>query len=335
MNLGKRNNNYHSNIIENFLFSGVASELVTVVKNPWLRIMRPFNCFLLSMCAIVGWIAAKGITAFTEQWPVLIMTFIGGWALSAAAMILNDYFDIEIDKINQPQRPIPNGEIQPKTALTVGIILIAIGILMGLGIDLYSFYALAGVFGVALVTAIICTILLIVYTNYMKRYSLLGNFGVSLGVWLGFMYGDLVIDFTFDVFPETLGFAAFILNFGREIMKGIMDIEGDSKNGVTTVATALGVMPTAIISATTYILAIVSALIPIFIAGASWVYAASISVALTMALICAVWVLIDQSRRSIVIIKTIVLYTMLAALVAFALEALVGIGLPDLIPAIV
>ena len=283
--------------------------------------MRPFNCFLLSMCAIVGWIAAKGIIAITEQWPALIMTFIGGWALSAAAMILNDYFDIEVDKINQPQRPIPNGEIKPRTALTVGIVLVVLGILLGIGIDLYSYFAIDGVFGVSLVTAIICAILVFAYTNYMKRYSLLGNFGVSIGVWFGFMYGDLVIDFTFNVFPETLGFAAFILNFGREIMKGIMDMEGDSKNGVTTVATALGVIPTAIISASTYILAIISALIPIFVAGASWVYAASISVALIMALICATWVLINQSRRSIVIIKTIVLYTMLAALVAFALEA--------------
>ncbi|MHA1557543.1 MAG: geranylgeranylglycerol-phosphate geranylgeranyltransferase [Candidatus Heimdallarchaeota archaeon] len=301
------------------------------MKNPWLRIMRPFNCFLISMCAIVGWTADKGISAFTEQWPALIMTFIGGWALSAAAMILNDYFDIEVDKINQPQRPIPNGEIKPKTALIVGIILVILGNLLGLGIDLFSYFALGGAFGVAIVTALINSVILIIYTNYLKRYSILGNLAVSIGVWFGFMYGDLVIDFTFNIFPETLGFAAFVLNFGREIMKGIMDIEGDRANKVTTVATAFGVKATAIISAVTYILAISSALIPIFYAEASWVYVATISVAFILAILSAIWILIDQSTRSVVIIKTIILVTMLAALVAFALEALVRDVVPPLI----
>ncbi len=301
------------------------------MKNPWLRIMRPFNCFLISMCAIVGWVADKGTSAFTEQWPALIMTFIGGWALSAAAMILNDYFDIEVDKINQPQRPIPNGEIKPKTALIVGIVLVILGILLGLGIDFYSYYALEGVFGVAIVTAIINSVILIIYTNYLKKYSILGNLAVSFGVWFGFMYGDLVVDFTFNIFPETLGFAAFVLNFGREMMKGIMDIEGDRANKVTTVATALGVKATAVISAITYLLAISSALLPIKFAEVSWVYVGTISVAFILAILCAVWILIDQSTRSIVIIKTLILITMLAALIAFAAEALVRDFLPPII----
>lgn len=283
------------------------------------------------MCAIVGWTADKGISAFKEQWPALIMTFIGGWALSAAAMILNDYFDIEVDKINQPQRPIPNGEIKPKTALTVGIILVFLGIILGLGIDFYSYYALGGVFGVAIVTALINSAMLISYTHYLKRYSILGNLAVSIGVWFGFLYGDLVIDLTFNIFPETLGFAAFVLNFGREMMKGIMDIEGDRQNKVTTVATAFGVKATAIISAITYLLAISSGLIPIFVAEASWVYAATISIAFVLAILSAIWILIDQSTRSIVIIKTIILVTMLVALVAFALEALLRDIVPPLI----
>ena len=292
------------------------------MKNPWLRIMRPFNCFLISMCAIVGWIADKGLTVFTEHWPALIMTFIGGWALSAAAMILNDFFDIEIDKINQPQRPIPSGEIKPKQALTVGIILIAVGILMGLGIDFYEYYAKGSVFGVALVTAIVNTGLLLSYTNYLKKYSLLGNFGVSIGVWFGFLYGDLIYDFQLDWFPECLGFSAFILNFGREIAKGILDIEGDRENKVTTVATALGKRWTAIISAFFWCLAVVAVLLPIFIAEASWAYLGSISVCAILALTVSIWILISQSDRSIKIIKTIVLWIMLLALVAFTLEAL-------------
>ncbi|MFW9924801.1 MAG: geranylgeranylglycerol-phosphate geranylgeranyltransferase, partial [Candidatus Thorarchaeota archaeon] len=270
------------------------------------------------------WIADKKLETFTEHWPALILTFIGGWALSAAAMILNDYFDIEIDRINQPQRPLPSGEIKPKTALIVGIVLIIIGLLMGLGIDLYEYYLKGSVFGVALITAVVNSALLLSYTKILKRYSLLGNFGVSIGVWFGFMYGDLIFDFSFDWFPETLGFAAFMLNFAREIMKGIMDIEGDRENNVTTVATALGKRWTAVVSALFYLMAVGSTTIPIFLAQATWIYAGSILVAVLMAITCSVWILIDQSDRSVKIVKTIVLYTMLAALVSFTLEALLS-----------
>ncbi len=152
-----------------------------------------------------------------------------------------------------------------------------------------------------------------------------------MSVWFGFMYGDLVVDLHFNIFPETLGFAAFVLNFGREIMKGIMDIEGDRKNNVTTVATAFGVKATAVISAITYILAISSGLIPIFVAEVSWVYVSTISFAFILAVVCAIWILKDQSTKSIIRIKTIILITMLAALVAFALEALLRGIVPPLI----
>ena len=111
--------------------------------SPWIAIQRPFNCFLITMCAIVG-IMVSNPAEFNDaqllsHLPSLIMIFIGGWALSASAMVLNDYFDIEVDKINDPNRPIPSGKITPKQALTFGIILIVIGILMSIGIDLYEF----------------------------------------------------------------------------------------------------------------------------------------------------------------------------------------------------
>lgn len=287
--------------------------------------MRPFNCFLISMCAIVGWIADNGRTVFTEHWPALILTFIGGWALSAAAMILNDFFDIEIDKINQPQRPIPSGEIKPKTALIVGIILIAIGIIMGLGIDFFEYYAKgSSVFGVALVTALVNTALLLSYTKILKRYSLLGNFGVSIGVWFGFLYGDLIVDFRLEWFTECLGFSAFILNFGREIAKGILDIEGDKENNVTTVATAVGKKWTAYISALFWCMAVTAVLLPIFVAEASWIYLSSIMICAGLALTVSIWIIINQSDKSIKLIKTIVLWIMLLALISFTLEALLG-----------
>ena len=90
------------------------------------------------MCAIVGIMVDQGVNTF-NHWPSLIMIFIGGWALSASAMIFNDYFDIEVDKINEPDRPIPSGKITPKQALTFAIICVVIGLLAGIGLDTYEY----------------------------------------------------------------------------------------------------------------------------------------------------------------------------------------------------
>lgn len=292
--------------------------------------MRPFNCFLLSMCVIVGMFADQGVEAF-NHWPAMLLAFFGSWALSAAAMILNDYFDREIDKINQPQRPIPSGEIKPITALIVGIVLVVLGLASGISIDIYESVIHGGVFGVSTVTALINASLLLSYTNFFKKYSILGNFVVSICVWFGFLYGDLVFDFTINWFPECLGFSAFVLNFGREIAKGIIDIEGDRENGVTTVATALGKKWTAIISALFYLSAVGATVIPLFLTAASWVYFGSILLADIGAITVSIWILLDQSDRAIKVIKTIILFLMLLSLISFTLEAFLGEKVPPII----
>jgi geranylgeranylglycerol-phosphate geranylgeranyltransferase len=276
------------------------------------------------MCVIVGMIADQRLDAF-NHWPAMIIAFFGAWALSAAAMILNDYFDQEIDKINRPERPIPSGEIKSKAALIVGIILVILGLLSGVAIDIYEHFSYhQNIFGISTVTAVINAIILLTYTNYLKKFSIIGNFAVSICVWFGFLYGDLIFDFQLNWWPNTLGFSAFILNFGREIAKGIIDIEGDREKNVTTVATAFGIKWTAIISATFNMMAVGATVIPIFLADASWVYFGTILVPDILAIIVSVWILINQSKRSIKIIKTIVLYIMLLSLVSFTLESFLG-----------
>jgi len=299
------------------------------MTNPWIRIMRPFNCFLLTMCAIVGIMVSNpeefySVSDLLGHLPTLVMIFIGGWALSASAMVLNDYFDIEVDKINDPKRPIPSGEITPKQALTFGIILIAIGILMGIGIDLFEYFRHGSQFGVSIITAVICAVMAAGYTKYMKRFSIVGNLAVSIGVWMGFLYGDLVFDFMLEALPQCMGAAAFFLNFGREVSKGIMDIEGDRENKVTTVATALGPKWTARIASAIIFLALPVSIIPIFVAGASWVYLFSINVIQALVLAVSIWLLIDHKPETIKKIKYVVLVTMLLALIAFSLEAFLG-----------
>jgi geranylgeranylglycerol-phosphate geranylgeranyltransferase len=284
------------------------------------------------MCAIVGLMVSNPekfllISDFAERWPILIMIFIGGWALSASAMVLNDYFDIEVDKINDPTRPIPSGEIKPKQALVFGLILILLGILMAIGIDLFVWFKLPSdesQIGVSIVTAVVCAIMASSYTRFMKRFSIIGNLAVSIGVWMGFLYGDLVFDFALDPLTESMAAAAFFLNFGREVAKGIIDVEGDRENNVTTIATKLGPKWTAIIGSAIIFLAIPTSILPIFFAGASWIYLGTIAVSQILGIVIIVLLLSNYSVESVKKIKKLVLYMMLISLISFTLEAFLG-----------
>lgn len=73
-----------------------------------IRLFRPELTFAAGICVTTGQILASG------KLPPLqigILGFICGFALSAAALILNDYFDYEVDLINAPNRPLPSGAV--------------------------------------------------------------------------------------------------------------------------------------------------------------------------------------------------------------------------------
>jgi len=62
------------------------------------------------ICVIAGELIATGSAIYLHE---LLLGFIVGFFISSSALILNDYFDIESDKINVPTRPLPSGKVKP------------------------------------------------------------------------------------------------------------------------------------------------------------------------------------------------------------------------------
>jgi hypothetical protein len=58
----------------------------------------------------------------------LALVFLTGFTLTGAAMVINDYYDRDIDAVNEPGRPIPNGEVKPREAVAYSILLSAVGL---------------------------------------------------------------------------------------------------------------------------------------------------------------------------------------------------------------
>lgn len=166
--------------------------------------------------------------------------------LAAAGYIINDIYDIETDMVNKPNNVIIGKTITEKTANTLFIVFNVIGV--SLGFYLSHLVGKSGFFTLF----VIISALLYVYASYLKQLFLIGNIIISLLVSL-----SLIIVGLFELLPvispqnqETqmtffkiiLDYAifAFVINFIREIVKDIEDIDGDYKAGMNTLPIAIG-----------------------------------------------------------------------------------------------
>ncbi len=90
-----------------------------------LRIIRPELPLAAGVCLVLGEVLALG--ALPPLWG-LGLGFFCGFMLSASALVTNDYFDLEVDRINAPGRPLPAGLLSLPEALALGVLLGLLGL---------------------------------------------------------------------------------------------------------------------------------------------------------------------------------------------------------------
>ena len=145
----------------------------------------------------------------------------------AGGNVINDYYDVEIDRVNKPFRPLPASHLQVGEALTFARILFALGIFLSIFIQIFS-----------IAMAVMIAAGLVFYSATLKRTILLGNIAVSLFSALAFVYGGLAVQrWQWTLIPA--GFA-FLFHLGREIIKDVEDQAADVSCGAQTLAVRFG-----------------------------------------------------------------------------------------------
>ena len=188
-----------------------------------ITLTRPVNVVISAASIFMG----AFITGTIQPIAKVALACLSGSIIAGAANVINDYFDIEIDKINKQHRPLPSGLVTPPQARIFSILLFATGIIIG-----------ALVNSVALAIAASSSVLLFMYSASLKRTVLWGNLAVSLATALAFIYGGIAVGrFSAALIPA--GFA-FMFHWGREIIKDIEDMEGDRENHVKTLPIRYG-----------------------------------------------------------------------------------------------
>jgi len=272
-----------------------------------VRLIRPANCLMMGFAVIVGAVLASPHLSSS----VLLPGFLTGFALTAASMVINDYYDQEIDATNEPQRPIPSGLVSSGEALFLAVLLSVIG---------FVFAALSGVF--CLVIALISFVLLLGYTTVGKRSGLPGNFLVSACVAIPFIYGSATV--LNRVESNVLLFASmvFLSNSGREITKGIVDVKGDATQGVKTLAVRYGDRKASLVAAVFYVSAVCLSPIPLLLGLVSLLFLPLVLVTDIGLVVSSLLLLLNSSRANARKIKNLALLWFVIGLVAFLMGAL-------------
>ena len=190
----------------------------------YLKLTRPQNNLIAALSVLVGALVAGDIE---YQWGVAFAC-ISVFFISGGGNCLNDFFDVEIDRINKPFRPLPKGEISRRSAFWLSVFLFLVGLCLSIFIRPLS-----------VVIATIAIIFLIFYNHTLKRKLFWGNFTVSFVSALTFVYGGIATsDFRLSLIPAVF---AFLFHMGREIIKDIQDLKGDLSLNASSLPIRFGI----------------------------------------------------------------------------------------------
>ena len=209
----------------------------------YLKILRP-SVILLTSFAVLASAIIVGYYQYQVLFAILVASLIAG-----AGNVTNDYFDYEIDKINKPKRVLPSGKISRKNAIIYAAFLYVIADVLALIFLNYYMFLFATIsIGIA-----------IIYAWKIKSTP----FGHFLDSWLAsstFLFGALLVSINPTII--LLFLMSYLGNFGREVVKGIEDMEGDRKHGARTLAVATSKVFASSVAMSFIIFAIIISFIP-------------------------------------------------------------------------
>ena len=213
----------------------------------WFTLFRFGNSLTGLIGVFFGSLLALGEIPQGDFASITVLHGLSVWAFMCSWNALNDILDVEIDKENKPDRPLPSGIISVNHAkmVTSSLMLISFVSLILAGYISTNFENGFENWAPSILIWLMAIFLLINYessSNFslkLKDRGLPGNIAISLSVGMVILFGGAgVFDFTNSrvISLFTIGFT---YNLAREIIKDIEDIDGDK--GRNTLAMRIGI----------------------------------------------------------------------------------------------
>jgi 4-hydroxybenzoate polyprenyltransferase len=184
----------------------------------------------------------------THDLTQFILLVVASVLIAAAGYIINDYFDLNIDQINKPEKVVVNHGVSRRWAIFWHMLLSLLGFFCTvLAVSPFHFWYL-------IFANLICIVLLWLYSTNFKRQLLIGNVVISLltsWVILIVFFSKSPISLQSVTSPDqaairlfrlTMLYAAFafVISLIREVLKDMEDRVGDQQYGCRTMPIVWG-----------------------------------------------------------------------------------------------
>jgi len=255
-----------------------------------LRLLRIHNAFMGSLTVIIS------MLLWTQNLLLISTAILAYVFLASAGNVINDIYDLEVDKINRPDRPIPSGRISLNEAKIIYVLLVILGLIF-CAIDSYLVNNIW-----PFIMGIIFAYVGFLYSAKLKIMGFIGNVTVGISFSIGFIYGWTVCGLPIDwnrLVSNILFFTvASTLLIAREIIKGIEDVKGDALRNVRTLARTRGIKTASIVASLFLFLAIGSFTALPFLGIVSVYFIPFMVIGNLAAFLSAIYILKDPSYAS-------------------------------------
>ncbi len=206
----------------------------------WLEFTRPFTLWPPALGMVSGGVTAWGAVGLrVSEDPLLLLINIGLGALMAAVLNgasngINQIYDLSVDAINKPHRPLPSNRMSIGEAKWVTAVLYAVALALAAAVNWQCFSM-----------AFIAAVLTWAYSAppfRTKRHAIAANLTIAVPRGLMLKVAGWTTVKSFDTTePWYIGSIFFLFLLGAATTKDFADMEGDEAHGCITLPVKYGV----------------------------------------------------------------------------------------------
>jgi len=270
-----------------------------------ISILRPVNCAMIGFAVIIGYFVSKPANASPEA---IVLGFVTGFSICAFSMVVNDYYDIEVDRVNQPTRPLPSGQVSKNGAVGIAAAMLFLG-----------FAATAPLMNLeAVLIVALYSFLAWLYDFQAKKYGVAGNLIVASSLAIPFIYGGAISGgHVLDSLLLFMASTSFLAGVGREVVKAMADVPGDQKRGVRSYASVHGMRAASLLGAAFFLLAVVTSVLPLALISVNIFYKIGVVVPDAAFVYLAYRIMSHADVKGALSVKKTALLGMLIGLIVF------------------
>jgi len=206
-----------------------------------LQLMKPITWIPLIWGVVCGAASSGGYIWSVEDFlKALTCMLLSGPLMTGYTQTLNDFYDREIDAINEPYRPIPSGAISISQVVTQILVLLLAGIGVAYGLDVWAQHE----FPIMTVLTLGGALIAYIYSApplKLKQNGWLGNYAlgasyIALPWWAGHaLFGTL----NGTIMILTLIYS--MAGLGIAVVNDFKSVEGDRQLGLKSLPVMFGI----------------------------------------------------------------------------------------------